>query len=137
MLIIQFPRVLLNIAVFLYLVGFGLYLLFAWLENVPTISDDYRNIFIVYMVALGCCVTYFIFCSLSRILEEKKVAVDFNFQRLDAVGPHDSALDALGRGVDDGTAQEGSQQHELVGVISALTAEVAQLRQVTQRTHTW
>lgn len=34
----QQPRVLLNIAVFFYSVGFGLCALFAWLENVPDVN---------------------------------------------------------------------------------------------------
>ena len=44
---------LLQLAIFLYLTGFGLYLLFAWIEDCITPSLDYRAIFIVYAIAVG------------------------------------------------------------------------------------
>src|SRR4051812_15173074 len=51
-LVTELPRLLLNIAGFLYLAGFGLFLIFSWREAVPSAVMDYRNIFIFFIVSV-------------------------------------------------------------------------------------
>jgi hypothetical protein len=137
MLITQFPRVLLNIAVFLYLVGFGLYALFAWLEDVPDLSHNYRNIFIVFIISLGCCAVYILMCGLSKILDEKTLGDDFHFQRLGVkLKPEDKAeLDKLGRKTDSVNAGVADSSTELLHAIDALAAEITHLREVVAANH--
>lgn len=133
MLITQFPRVLLNIAVFLYLVGFGLYTLFSWLEDVPSDADHtFRNIFIVFIVTLGACAIYLIMCGLWKILEEKTLGDDFNFQRLGTELPYDKELDKLGRKDMVAPAIGVDLLPDLLHAIRALSTEVAQLREAME-----
>jgi hypothetical protein len=132
LLITQLPRALLNIAVFLYLVGFGLYALFAWLEDVPDVSHNYRNIFIVFIISIGCCVIYICMCGLSKILDDKKLGDNFEIQRLgeDLELQYRKELENLGRKAEIAPMNGAEVQTELVQAIRALTAEVTQLRQV-------
>jgi hypothetical protein len=74
---IQLPNMLLQLAIFLYLTGFGLYLLFAWLENVIPPSLDYRAIFIVYIIAAGLVLLYFGALSTFNEIDQQKRQQDF------------------------------------------------------------
>lgn len=137
MLITQLPRVLLNIAVFLYLIGFGLYTLFTWLEDVPDNGHDYRNIFTVFIISLGCCIVYVLMCALSKILHEKKLGDDFQFQRLgeEIDFQYRKKLDTLGKKTDNASADGADLSPDLVYVIKELTIEIAQLREAMALKH--
>jgi hypothetical protein len=73
----QLPSMLLQVAILLYLTGFGLYLLFAWLENAIPPSLDYRSIFIVYTVAVGLVLWHFVVLSTFNPIDQIKRQNDF------------------------------------------------------------
>ncbi|KAK5069961.1 hypothetical protein LTR64_007858 [Lithohypha guttulata] len=52
------PRHLLDLAVLLFVVGFGLYYLFMWLDNIEEAALAHRNFFIAVMVTAGLYVLY-------------------------------------------------------------------------------
>ncbi|MCJ1288473.1 hypothetical protein MMC34_000001 [Xylographa carneopallida] len=72
------PKVLLNLAVFLYLLGFGIYLLFSWLDNVETPTSDYRNIFIVFVAALGVHYIYHLVLEVLSFVDQRNGANDYD-----------------------------------------------------------
>ena len=72
------PKVLLNLAVFLYLLGFGIYLLFSWLENVEPPSSDYRNIFIVFVASLGVHYIYQVVLEMLSFVDQRNGAQDYD-----------------------------------------------------------
>lgn len=74
---IQLPSTLLQLAIFLYLTGFGLYILFAWVENAIPPSLDYRAIFIVYMITVGLVLSYFWTLSIFNQVDQQKRQQDF------------------------------------------------------------
>ncbi len=123
-LVIQFPRALLNLAVFVYLVGFGLYLIFSWREKVPDGSSDYRNIFIVYIICLGLSLYYYCVCLLARVLDAAKVSDDFNFQRLGTTSDDSFELQGL-----DSKLKSFQHDKGLATELRNLTLEIVQLRQ--------
>ncbi|KAI1614902.1 hypothetical protein EDD37DRAFT_403940 [Exophiala viscosa] len=51
--VIALSRNLLTLAVTLFNVGFGLYLLFLWLDNVETSGVSHRNVFLLFIVTWG------------------------------------------------------------------------------------
>src|SRR6202044_893241 len=51
--IVALPRHLLDLAVTLYIIGFGLYALFLWLDDINQLGTAYRNIFIVFIITVG------------------------------------------------------------------------------------
>jgi hypothetical protein len=71
-LTISAPQVLLSAALLSLLIGFGIYLGFTWTRNLDTNAghDDSRNVFIVYMTALGTSLFAYELVSLGR--EKKK-----------------------------------------------------------------
>jgi hypothetical protein len=73
----QLPSMLLQVAILLYLTGFGLYLLFAWLENAIPPSLDYRSIFIVYTVAVGLVLWHSVVLSTFNQIDQVKRQNDF------------------------------------------------------------
>jgi hypothetical protein len=74
---IQLPNMLLQLAIFLYLTGFGLYLLFSWLETAIRPSSDYRAVFIVYIIAVGLVLLYFGALSTFNEIDQQKRQRDF------------------------------------------------------------
>lgn len=123
-LVTQFPRVLLNLAAFLYLVGFGLYLLFSWKENVPNDSTDYRNIFVVFVISMGLSVLHFSVCFVDRVTDAAKAAGDFNFQRLGTTLDSSAELQEL-----EATLETFHQDKDLMTEVRKLTMEIVRLRQ--------
>ena len=123
-LVTQFPRLLLNLAVFLYLIGFGLYLIFSWREEVPGDSDDYRNIFVVFIVSVGVSIFYYIVCFVNRVFDAAKVSDDFNFQRLG------TTLDmSVELREPEARLETFHQDSDLATELRKLTAEIVSLRQ--------
>ena len=73
----EVPGTLLNMAVVLYLIGFGLYLLFSWLHNVTGIGGDNRNVFIFFITTVGLFYAYYLCFSMARDLDASRTASDF------------------------------------------------------------
>jgi hypothetical protein len=129
-LVTQFPGALLNLAVFLYLVGFGLYLIFSWREAVPGSGSDYRNIFIAFIVAVGLSVLYYISVSVKRILEAKTRFDDFGVSILGfRVGGAENLqrLETTLAGFNQ--TRSINKENNLTEAIRSLTAEVTSLRE--------
>ena len=76
------PRHLLDLAVLVFLVGFGLYVLFLWLINVEGSGESYRNVFIVFIVTVGMYAIYDLLIELARILDDDKRNSEFNTNAL-------------------------------------------------------
>ncbi|RMZ84570.1 hypothetical protein DV737_g1247, partial [Chaetothyriales sp. CBS 132003] len=76
--VISFPQRLLQLAVLVFLAGFGLYCLFSWLENITEKPSDFRNIFLVFMLTI--CVTglYWAAWRVNHINDERKWTKDFD-----------------------------------------------------------
>jgi hypothetical protein len=74
----EVPGTLLNMAVVLYLIGFGLYLLFSWLHNVAGIGGDNRNVFIFFISTVGLFSAYYFCFSVARDLDASRTASDFD-----------------------------------------------------------
>lgn len=72
------PRHLLDLAVLVFLVGFGLYVLFLWLFNVDESGQSYRNVFIVFVITVGIHVIYDSLVKLARILDDDIRNSEFN-----------------------------------------------------------
>jgi hypothetical protein len=124
---IRFPRILLNIAVLLYLIGFSLYLIFSWREEVPNGSADYRNIFIVFIISTGFSIFYYGAVFVARVYDSAKVSADFHFQRLGATLDGSEGLQEL-----EATLGKFHQEKDLVSEVRKLTIEVIKLRQSLQ-----
>ena len=88
---IQLPNTLLQLAIFLYLTGFGLYVLFAWVEEAIPPSLDYRGIFIVYMITVGLAFSYFWTLSVFNQVDQQKRQQDFELDSTELKRP-DSQL---------------------------------------------
>jgi hypothetical protein len=80
-MIIAFPSTLLQLAVVIYLVGFGLYLLFSWLEKVDSGSIGHRNVFIVFIVAVGCLYAYRFVLFIFNVFDVQKRTREFDLDR--------------------------------------------------------
>ncbi|KAF3212399.1 hypothetical protein TWF106_009770 [Orbilia oligospora] len=62
------PSMLLSMSLFTFLTGIGIYLGFLYTKNVDSSSmvDDNRNVFVVYIIALGVCgFVYYVASSVS------------------------------------------------------------------------
>ena len=84
---IQLPNTLLQLAIFLYLTGFGLYVLFAWVEDAIPPSLDYRGIFIVYMITVGLAFSYFWTLSVFNQVDQQKRQQDFELDSTELKKP--------------------------------------------------
>jgi hypothetical protein len=74
----EVPGNLLNMAVVLYLIGFGLYLLFSWLHSVAGIGGDNRIVFIFFISTVGLFSAYYLCFSVARDLDASRTASDFH-----------------------------------------------------------
>jgi hypothetical protein len=73
----EIPGTLLNLSVMIYLIGFGLYLLYSWLNNIPDAADN-RNVFIFFVVTVGLFAAYYQCFSIARILDASRTRHDFD-----------------------------------------------------------
>jgi hypothetical protein len=73
----EMPETLLNIAVVMYMIGFGLYLLYSWLNNIGGAGKDNRSVF-VFLVST---VAFYAACwqgfSFARDLDASRTSSDF------------------------------------------------------------
>jgi hypothetical protein len=77
------PKAVLNVAVLLYIVGFGLYLLFSWLYHADPNGgrDDFRNILITFVICVGTLIMYLIALQTFRALDFQKKDKDFRLKK--------------------------------------------------------
>jgi hypothetical protein len=75
------PSLLLKVAVLLYLVGFGIYILFSWLNNVEQKGSDSRNVFVCFVVTLGVISINQILLTVYGFIDEQKRTKDFSLDR--------------------------------------------------------
>jgi hypothetical protein len=93
----EIPGTLLRLAVLLFLAGFGLYLLFSWLnhvdasgtDHVDASGTDYRNIFAVFIIVIGLFCCYYAFWSVSRVLDAQKREEEFDLRMSDTFAKPD------------------------------------------------
>ncbi|RMZ87041.1 hypothetical protein DV736_g5733, partial [Chaetothyriales sp. CBS 134916] len=78
--VISFPQRLLQLAVLVFLVGFGLYCLLSWLENITEKPSDFRNIFSVFMLTICMTGLYWATWRLNHINDERKWTKDFDLR---------------------------------------------------------
>jgi hypothetical protein len=67
------PTKFLMIAITLYIIGFGLYLLFGWLYALTQPTSDFRNIFVVYIVAVCLSALYLLILGTWQEWNEQKL----------------------------------------------------------------
>ena len=79
----EIPGALLRLAVLLFLAGFGLYLLFSWLDKVEGDSADQRNVFIAFVLVIGSFCMYYTCWSVARLLDAQKRQDDFDLNQRD------------------------------------------------------
>jgi hypothetical protein len=89
---IAFPRHLLSLAVLLYLIGFGLYVLFLWLDNIETSGQAYRNIFIVFIITVGLYIMHDGCLSYMRLSHDNKRNTEFGTAFLGGFSKPDGLL---------------------------------------------
>jgi hypothetical protein len=77
---VALPKHLLHIAVTLYIIGFGLYALFLWLDDINQSGTAYRNIFIVFIITVGLFVIYFTMLQSFKTENADTVACKFGFR---------------------------------------------------------
>lgn len=75
------PNLLLKVAVLLYLVGFGIYILFSWLNNVEQNGMVSRNVFICFVVTLGVISINQILLTVYGFIDKQKRTKDFSLDR--------------------------------------------------------
>ena len=74
----EVPGTLLNLSVMMYLIGFGLYLLYSWLNDIPHGATDNRNVFIFFVVTVGLFTAYYQCFSITRIFDASRTRHDFH-----------------------------------------------------------
>lgn len=75
------PMLLLNLAVVAYLLGFGLYLLYGWLNAVTEPATNFRNIFVFYVAVIGGVLGYIALLWGHRLLDKDRANLHFNLKR--------------------------------------------------------
>ena len=77
------PKFILNLAVLLYTIGFGIYLLYSWLYHVEHNGglNDFRNIFIAFVIIVGLVVSYRLCLIGSYVLDSSKRDQDFELDK--------------------------------------------------------
>lgn len=93
------PRHLLDLAVTLYIVGFGLYALFLWLDDIDQSGTAYRNIFIVFTITVGLFMIYFTLLPSFKTENEDKKAEEFDLRSLNSGRNRAESIRALEEGL--------------------------------------
>ncbi|KAK5094801.1 hypothetical protein LTS08_008418 [Lithohypha guttulata] len=93
--LMEAPQLLLNLSVAMYFLGFGLYLLYAWIWAVEEPTVNFRNNFIFYVCVSGAVIAYIAFLWSGRILDQDKVNLQFNLKRRFDTGATDKKMDML------------------------------------------
>lgn len=86
---VAMPRLLLEVAVFVFMIGFGLYLLFQWVEDIGGQSAANRNVFFVFIISVGTFALYYSSVVSFMVDNQAKKAKEFDL--LDLGGPHKPA----------------------------------------------
>jgi hypothetical protein len=76
------PRNLLDLAVLVFIVGIGLYLLFQWVEDMGGQPLANRNVFIVFIISIGIFVIYYGFIVSNMVDNQDKKAKEFDLANL-------------------------------------------------------
>lgn len=76
------PRYLLVMAVLLFVVGIGIYELFRWKPWAMVPDLGHRNVFIVFILAVGLYLTYDLVIAVARINDQDKRDKEFNTDSL-------------------------------------------------------
>ena len=76
------PRALLNVALLFFVVGFLLYILLMWVEDVNSRPADSRNIFIVLVIVIGVYIVCDAVVKAARALDQAKRHREFGNTRL-------------------------------------------------------
>lgn len=84
---VALPRHLLDVAVILFMFGIGLYQLLGWKadpnnEEVEGSRIGYRNVFIVFIIALGLYIFYDLAVSIARVIDDDKRNTEFSTNTL-------------------------------------------------------
>jgi hypothetical protein len=82
--IVALLRHLLDLAVALYIIGFGLYALFLWLDDINQSGTAYHNIFIVFIITVGLFAIYFTLLQTFKTENEGKKAEEFDLRSLNS-----------------------------------------------------
>lgn len=82
--IVALPRHLLDLAVALCIIGFGLYALFLWLDDTNQSGTAYHNIFIVFIITVGLFAIYFTLLQTFKTENEVKKAEEFDLRSLNS-----------------------------------------------------
>jgi hypothetical protein len=122
-LVIKLPKALLNLAVFSYLIAFGLYQILSWVEAVPVRNDDYRNVFITFILCVGLTFLYSYICFFQRILDAARASQQFQYKRLGITLQKSRELEAL-----ESELQSFQRKSDLVEDIEALKSEMRAIR---------
>ncbi|KAE8452332.1 hypothetical protein EG329_001032 [Mollisiaceae sp. DMI_Dod_QoI] len=122
-LVTKLPKALLNLAVFSYLIAFGLYLILSWAEAVPTGNHDYRNVFITFILCVGLTFVYSSICFVMRILGAATASHQFQYKRLGVTLEKSPELEAL-----ESKLQSFQRKSNLAEDIEALTSEMRAIR---------
>ncbi|KAL9621043.1 MAG: hypothetical protein Q9160_004428 [Pyrenula sp. 1 TL-2023] len=85
------PTLLLTLAATLYLVGFGIYLLYRWLYHAGDEPTNSRNVFIMYVIVVEAALVYIFMLWFYHAVEEQKRNLDFRLdeQHLGSEKPED------------------------------------------------
>lgn len=75
--LLQTPQRLLNLSALLFLVGYGLYLLFSWKYDSHNLGRDYRNAFIVLMAVTGVALLDYVITSVCLLFDAYKRYSEF------------------------------------------------------------
>ena len=73
----EIPATLLFLAVILYLIGFGLYLLYSWLYDTAGRGAENRNVFIFFVTTLGLSAGFYQCYSEARDSDNSRTSSDF------------------------------------------------------------
>lgn len=139
-MIIGFPSTLLQLAVVLYLVGFGLYFLFSWLEKVDSDNIGHRNVFIIFIVAVGFLYAYRFALSIFNVFDVQKRTREFGLDRSEDFAKPDSQqqlevwLKTL-QEMQDTNVQSRTDYETLAAKIEQVLAKWAQERADTGEKH--
>lgn len=74
------PRRQLQIAVFLFIIGFLLFCLFSWLEGITDAPQDWRNIFIATLAVVVLASAYHAILKIAHVNDERKWTQDFDLK---------------------------------------------------------
>lgn len=86
---VAMPRLLLEVAVYVFMIGFWLYLLFQWVEDMGGQPAANRNVFFVFIISVGIFVLYYSSVVSFMVDSQAKKAKEFDL--LDLGGPHKPA----------------------------------------------